>query len=177
MTGTDDPHKLQQAEGSSGENPHLTFEGGEQCADALKQLIGTSRRRLRIFSQHLARQIYGDLAVVDALSEFARSSRYAQVEILITDSEPLLRQPHRLLPLLKRLQSRITLRKIQPSSEPTDWEFAIADQRLSLSVSDHLKWNGQYRSDDPVRNVKLNDVFEQHWLAARPDPALRQFVL
>ncbi|WP_460805057.1 DUF7931 domain-containing protein [Microbulbifer agarilyticus] len=177
MTGTVNPRKLKQVEGRSGENPHHTFEGAEQCANAVKELVVTSKRCLRIFSQHLTRQIYGDLAVVDALSEFARSSRYAQVEILITDSEPLLRQPHRLLPLLKRLQSRITLRKIQPSREPTDWEFAIADQRLSLTIADQIKWNGQYRSDDPVRNAKLNDVFQQHWLAARPDPALRQFVL
>ncbi|MBY6210653.1 hypothetical protein KUV95_03750 [Microbulbifer agarilyticus] len=177
MTGTVDPRKLQQAESTRAGDSHQVFEGGPQCAAALTTLIGTSRRRLRIFSQHLARHIYGDIAVVEALSEFARSSRYAQLEILITNSEPLLRQPHRLLPLLKRLQSRISLRKIQPTSEPTDWEFAIADQRLSLSVADSVKWHGQLRDDDPVRNAKLNDVFEQNWLVARPDPALRQFVL
>nr|WP_010130363.1 hypothetical protein [Microbulbifer agarilyticus] len=177
MTGIVDPRKLKQAQARPSTSAHPAFEDVEHCCDALTALIGASRRRLRIFSQHLARQVYGDLAVVDAISEFARSSRYAQVEILITDSEPLLRQPHRLLPLLKRLQSRITLRKIQSSSEPTNWEFAIGDQRLSLSISDSIKWNGQYRGDDPVRNAKLDDAFEQHWLAARPDPALRQFVL
>ena len=99
------------------------------------------------------------------------------MEILITDSDPLLRQPHLLLPLIQRLDSRISLRKIQNSSEPTDWEFIIADDRLSLLVSDSTKWIGQYRGDDPVRNRKLQDVFEQSWLHARPDPALRRFVL
>ena len=177
MTGTADHRKILQA-GDTAQSPAVvTLQGSDDCADALTQLLSESRRRVRIFSQSLARTLYHQAVCVDALSQFARRSRYARVEILITDSDPLLRQSHQLLPLIQRLDSRISLRKIELGSESIDWEFVIADDRQSMLISDSAKWIGQYRGDDPVRNKKLQDVFEQNWLNARPDLALRRFVL
>ena len=144
---------------------------------ALQQLIGDARRHLRIYSQSLARPLYNEAATVQLLSDFARSSRYARVQILIVDSEPLLRRPHRIPPLVQRLGSRMELRKIQAVTEPTDWEFALADSRQVLVRSDNEKWRGQYHHDNPVRARQLQDVFEQSWLYARPDPELKRFFL
>ena len=177
MTGTGDRRKQLQAGDTLATPGVVALTNSDACADALSLLLSESRRRVRIFSQDLARPLYHQPQIVEALSRFARRSRYARVEILITDSAPILHQPHLLLPLIQRLDSRISLRKIQNSSEPTDWEFAIADDRQSLLISDPAKWIGQYRADDPVRNRKLQDVFEQNWLSARPDPALKRFVL
>ena len=177
MTGTADRRQYLQAGDTSGSPDVVALDSGSACTDALLQLLHESRRRVRIYSQDLARTLYHQAEIVEALSRFARSSRYARAEILITDSTALLRQPHLLLPLIQRLDSRISLRKIQNTSEPTDWEFVIADDRQSLLISDPIKWIGQYRADDPVRNRKLQDVFEQSWLNARPDPSLKRFVL
>ena len=145
--------------------------------DALQQLLRDTRRHLRIYSQNLARPLYHQSATVQLLSDFARSSRYARVQILITDSEPLLRRPHRILPLIQRLGSRIELRKIQATTEPTDWEFALGDNRQALIRSDREKWQGHYHRDNPPRVRQLQDVFEQSWLHARPDPELKRFLL
>ncbi|WP_043316227.1 hypothetical protein [Microbulbifer sp. HZ11] len=177
MTGTADRRKQLQAGASPNCTAAVELDNSSACAQALVQLLSESRRRVRIFSQHLARPLYHQKDCVEALSQFARRSRHARVEILITDSDPLLRQPHLLVPLIQRLDSRISLRKIQNSSEPSDWEFAIADDRQSLMIVDAHQWIGQHRADDPVRNRKLQDVFEQSWLNARPDPAFRRFVL
>ncbi|WP_226703059.1 hypothetical protein [Microbulbifer elongatus] len=181
MTGTADRRRHLQAGDAIGAPDEtlnvVTLNNSGACVDALNKLLSESRRQVRIFSQDLARTLYHQAEIVDALSRFARRSRYARVEILITDSASILSQPHLLLPLIQRLDSRISLRKIQNSSELTDWEFAIADDRQSLLISDPVKWSGQYRADDPVRNRKLQDVFEQSWLHARPDPALKRFVL
>lgn len=144
---------------------------------ALKQLIVDTRRHLRIYSQVLARPLYNDSATVQLLSDFARSSRYARLQILITDSEPLLRRPHRILPLVHRLGSRIELRKIQATTEPVDWEFALGDDQRAMIRADREKWLGHYHRDNPVRTRQLRDVFEQSWLHARPDPELKRFLL
>ncbi|MBN8431522.1 hypothetical protein JF535_11725 [Microbulbifer salipaludis] len=149
----------------------------DRFRDALTQLVGSTRRHLHIYSQNLPHALYGEPAIVQKLSDFARSSRYARVQILIADSEPLLRRPHPLLPLLQRLGSRIALKKIQPSTEPSDWEFALGDTTQVLQRADHDKWQGHYHSDNPVRVRQLQEVFAQAWLHARPDPELRQFVL
>ncbi|WP_299592598.1 hypothetical protein [uncultured Microbulbifer sp.] len=149
----------------------------ESFRDALHTLAGTSRRHLRIYSQGLARPLYSDPETVQHLSDFARSSRYALIQILITDNEHLLRRPHQLLPLIQRLGSRIELRKVQASTEPTDWEFALGDATQVILRTDKEKWQGHYHPDNPVRVRQLQDVFEQAWLHARPDPELKRFVL
>lgn len=145
--------------------------------DALLQLLRDARRQLRIYSQELARELYSDPAVVQGLSDFARSSRYAHIQILITDSDPVLRRPHRLIPLVQRLGSRIELKKIQPSTEPSDWEFALADREQVIQRSDTSKWIGSYHLQNAVRVRQLQDVFEQAWVHARPDPELKRFLL
>ncbi|MBB5210365.1 hypothetical protein [Microbulbifer hydrolyticus] len=169
MTGT----------GSSGamDSTNIPLSDAVEFHGALQQLLGKARRHLRIYSQGLARPLYNTPDTIDRLSEFARSSRYARVQILITDSDPLLSRPHRILPLLQRLGSRIELKKIQPSTEPTTWEFAIADRGLVLFRADQEKWQGHYDSNDPVGVRKLQDVFEQAWLHALPDPELKRFLL
>ncbi|WP_428821221.1 hypothetical protein [Microbulbifer sp. MCCC 1A16149] len=145
--------------------------------EALQQLIGTGRRHLRIYSQSLSRALYNDPITVQGLSEFARSSRYARIQILITDSAPLLLHPHRVLPLVQRLSSRIELKKIQPTSEPTDWEFALADRDQVLQKTDLEKWVGSYHAENPVRVRQLQDIFDQAWLHARPDPEIKRLLL
>ncbi|WP_143735655.1 hypothetical protein [Microbulbifer mangrovi] len=145
--------------------------------EALQQLIGACRRHLRIYSQSLPRALYSDPVTIQALSDFARSSRYARIQILITDTAPLLRHPHRILPLIQRLSSRIELKKIQPTSEPTDWEFALADRDHVLQKTDLEKWAGSYHPQNPVRVRQLQEIFDQAWLHARPDTELKRLSL
>ncbi|WOX05671.1 DUF7931 domain-containing protein [Microbulbifer pacificus] len=162
----------------SGTNPApMPLETAEQFASALQRLIADARRHIVIYSQHLARPLYHEPHTVQALSDFARSSRYARVQILICDSEPLLRSPHRMLPLIQRLESRIELRKTQPGSEPDNYEFALADDRQLLLRTDGEKWLGQYQDENAVRTRQLREIFERAWLHAQPDPNLKQFFL
>lgn len=155
----------------------IALETAEQFASALQRLIADARRHITIYSEHLARALYHEPKTVQALSGFARSSRYARVQILINDNEPLLRQPHRLLPLIQRLGSAIELRRTLPGSQADDQEFVLADNRQLLVRSDREKWMGQYHADNPVRVRQLREVFERSWLHAQPDPNLRQFLL
>ncbi|MFC4877010.1 hypothetical protein [Microbulbifer halophilus] len=141
------------------------------------ELAEESRRELFIFSESLAHPLYHHRAVAEALSAFARSSRFAVVRILVRDTEPMLRRFHRLRELTQRLSSRIELRRIQATVDTPDWEFAIADGRRVLFCDDRQQWRGVYRPDDPARAAKLGDTFRQDWSLATADPNLRRLQL
>ena len=153
------------------------LQGAPEFTTALQELLSAARRHIQIFSQHLARPVYHDLETVQLLSEFARSSRYARVHILIADSEPMLRNPHRLLPLIQRLGTRIELKKLQASAEGKGSEFVLADNKQVLCCDDTEQWRGHYDPESPVRARKLHDVFEQAWTHAKPDPDLRRLFI
>ncbi|WP_308367270.1 MULTISPECIES: hypothetical protein [unclassified Microbulbifer] len=149
----------------------------EDFRRALIELLGSSRRSLNIFSEHLDRALYHDAEVVEALSRFARDSRFVQVRILIRDSDPVVRHHHRLHHLTQRLSSIMEIRKVQATVDTPDWEFAVADDRQLLVRDERHQWLGVYEADNPARSRKLLDVFEQDWPLAVPDGNLRRLLI
>ncbi|MFC6979548.1 hypothetical protein [Microbulbifer taiwanensis] len=115
--------------------------------------------------------------MVAALSEFARSSRFAGVRILICDSDPIVRQFHRTHALAQRLSTRIEIRKIQATVDTPDWEFALADGLQLLQCDDRERWLGTYHRNNQVRARKLLDTFERDWPLAAADANLRRLSL
>ncbi|WP_323844406.1 hypothetical protein [Microbulbifer magnicolonia] len=144
---------------------------------ALIELLGEARRELCIYSERLARPLYHDSEVVEALSSFARSGRCARVRILIRDSDPIVRQFHRAQVLAQRLSTRIEIRKIEATVDTPDWEFAIADGRGVLQCDDRDLWLGSYHPQSQVRARKLLDIFERDWSLATTDANLRRLSL
>lgn len=154
-----------------------SLEGIEQFRSALIELLAEASREVCVFSARLAHPLYHDRAVSEALSGFARSSRFAQVRLLVRDTEPMLRRHHRVGALLQRLSSRIELRLIQATVDTPDWEFVVADRRQSLFCDDRQQWQGCYEADNPVRAHQLTEAFEREWPLAVADPNLRRLQL
>jgi len=144
---------------------------------ALVALLGNARRELCLFSEQLARPLYHDSEVVEALSKFARSSRFARVRILIRDSDPIVHRFHRAHALAQRLGTRIEIRKIEATVDTPDWEFAVVDGRSVLQCEDRDQWQGSYHPENPARARKLLEAFERDWPLATTDANLRRLSL
>lgn len=153
------------------------FNGPREYANALCQLLATAKRKVRIASQQLEYAVYHDPKTVQALSDFARRSRYSRVEILLADPLPLRERPHRMVPLIQRLGSYIQLRCLQENNALTAQEYALGDDEQFLLVADPEHWRGIYQPYNRQRVSKLDDQFAQGWIYAREDPNLRQLQL
>ncbi|WP_237065064.1 hypothetical protein [Microbulbifer guangxiensis] len=149
----------------------------EAFQQALIDLCQRAKREVSIFSNHLERSLFHEEAVVEALSAFARRSRYARIRILIRDSDPISQRHHRLLPLIQRLTSRIELKKLQPTVDTPDTEFVVGDGCISLLKEDRDQWLGVYCPADRVRAQKLLALFEQDWPLAVQEPGLRRLLV
>ncbi|SDK16915.1 hypothetical protein [Microbulbifer yueqingensis] len=154
-----------------------TLESAAGFREALLELLQGAHRQVCIYSENLCPTLYNDPRVTEALSAFARRSRYTDLQILVRDSETLGREFNRTHHLAQRLCSRIQLRSITPTSETPQQEFVLADGKQVLLREDRDQWLGIYDPRDRVRARRLEEVFRQEWERASLDPALRRLDL
>jgi len=138
-----------------------------------QDLLGRSRRTIRILSNELDPDIYGSLEFVDAISHFARSSRYALVQILVKDSKLVAGINHPLAKLHQRLPSKIELRKLTQDPSDTNMAFLLGDSDLLLFKNDDRLLAGFCNWEAAVEAKPLIDEFERLWQFGELEPDLQ----
>lgn len=139
---------------------------------ALK-MVAQARRNIAILSKDLDQTIYGTDEFVDALSRFVRSSRNAQVQILVKDTKPLVETNHKLAKLHQRLSSKILLRKITIEPDNTDMGFMLCDTDTLLYKNDDTFYKGFANLNAAVEVKRLRDTFDYVWQYGEPEPELQ----
>ena len=139
---------------------------------ALK-LVTQARRNIAILSKDLDETIYGTDEFVNALSAFVRSSRNAQVQILVKDTKPLVEKAHKLAKLHQRLSSKILLRKLTVEPDNTDMGFMLCDTNALLYKNDDAFYKGFANFDAAVEVKRLRDTFDYIWQYGEPEPELQ----
>lgn len=140
--------------------------------NALK-LVKQTRRNIAILSKDLDETIYGNDEFVNALSAFVRSSRNAQVQILVKDTKPLVETAHKLIKLHQRLSSKILLRKLTVEPDNTDMGFMLCDTNALLYKNDDAFYKGFANFNAAVEVNRLRDTFDYIWQYGEPEPELQ----
>ena len=137
------------------------------------KLVAQARRAISILSHNLDAPIYADDAFVDVLSSFVRSSRNAQVQILVKDTKPLVEVGHKLAKLHQRLSSKILLRKLTVEPDDTDMGFMLCDTDALLYKNDDAFYKGFANSNAAVEVKRLRDTFDYIWEYGEAEPELQ----
>ncbi len=137
-------------------------------------LARQARRSLNIVSRDLDAPVYDDADFCAAVSELARSSRYALIQILVQNSEPALKNGHRLIEIAQRLSSFIKIRKIHPRDAQYNQAYLIADASGILHRQKADLYEGTVSFHDPLRCKEREAEFMTLWEHAEPDPNLRR---
>jgi predicted GNAT family N-acyltransferase len=149
------------------------LEGEGEVRDAIVELCAHARRDVRIFSQELDPKLFDDAGLLEALSRFARRHQHARVTILVHDSRRMVRDGHRMLDLVRRLSSSMSIRLVHPDLRDRDDTFVVADGTGVVSIPRH---------DTPAGFTNLNDrplagqfakVFDRLHERSVHDPYLR----
>lgn len=147
--------------------------GETDCRHGLLEVLERPRRHLSILSHQLDHALFDAEDVVDAISRFARSSPAADVRVLVVDSSLAVSRGHRLVELARRLDSRITIRKISEDVPVNDESFVTWDGLGFLVLPDFRDYTALADAYDPVQAKHLQDAFEYYWARSAPDPELR----
>lgn len=135
------------------------------------------RRRFWLYDELLDHDRYDDSLLAERLSALARSSRRADVRLLIHDDQPLIRRHHRLVRLLHRLPSRIQLRLVNTSYPYSDAPFILGDDQGVVYRHEFTRHPGFVNLAAQVRVRRLAEEYERIWQTARTSLELRQLPL
>jgi hypothetical protein len=139
---------------------------------ALK-LLSETRRHIAILSRHLDENIYATAEFATLLSSFARSSRHADIKILVKNTKPLIESRHQLVTLHQRLPSKIALRQVTIEPENSDMGFMLCDTRALLYQNDESTYRGFANTNAAAEVKRLREIFEYTWQHGDSVPELQ----
>jgi hypothetical protein len=136
---------------------------------AMLRLLRDARHGVTVYTRDLEPGLFEQAPILEALRRLAVRGRGTQLRLLVQNPEPVLREGHRLLPLIQRLPSMILLR--QPVEE-TDLQYPSAfllndrgGYLLRALASRHEALGSTYA---PGRNAQLTAYFDQVWARSLP---------
>lgn len=126
-------------------------------------LISQAKRRVAILSRELDDAIFGKDEFVQAASAFVRSSRYAQLQILVAKPQVIIERNHKLHKLAQRLSSKIELHKLNQLPEDTAMSFMLCDNQGLLYKNDDAIYQGFANPKALVEVKRLSEIFDYLW--------------
>lgn len=152
---------------------HLNHEIQQYLVTMLQQAQDT----VRISSSLLNPAIFNDEQIRVALSGFARRSRSAEVQILVSNAKVLGQRGHRLLELSRRLSTSVIMRKLELAEHQNQGEYLLVDAcgviEFGLTERDPASIN----FCDRARNKNLAEQFDPLWQKSRSPVELRRLVI
>lgn len=144
---------------------------------ALTDSLAEPARTLSLLSPELDHQLFDRDSVTDAVSRFARSAPGCELRILIYNSRLLVARGHRLLELMRRLDSKISIRKVPQEYAKDERSFVVWDQQGYWLLPNAADYQGLATGTDPVMAGRLQERFDYLWERSRTDPDLRSLKL
>ena len=138
------------------------------------QLLAKTRRHLTVLSNQLDPAVFNSPEFIEALSQFARSSRQVRIQILIKNSKPLAEKGHALVTLAQRLSSKIEIRTLTIEPDNKRMEFMLCDNDGLLYKNDDSVYQGFANFKAGAEVKRFRNTFEYLWQYGEPDPNLQQ---
>lgn len=144
---------------------------------AALDMIQNAEREVFILVSNFVQDQFDDAQIAAALSVFARSSRYAQLCILVSSTQRIIATPHPVLQLQQRLSSLVQIRQVLPD-DASDLDLLLVDQRHLLHLQ--LERSGvtaKYVQHAIPSAKQVHERFLFWWQRAQPIQELRRLGL
>jgi hypothetical protein len=146
------------------------LDGVEDFQTHALRLVANARRRIEILCQDMDAPVYGQPEFIETLSNFARASRNAQIQVLIRDTRLAKEQGHPLIRLAQRLSTKIQLRKLIIEPENNEREFMCCDTDGLLYKNDFRVYRG-FANYAALREAKqMREQFNYLWEYGEIEP-------
>lgn len=161
------------AEQSKSSEDLFLLDGIEDFQTHCLELVKRSRRTLEILSQNLDPAVYGNEEFIAAVSAFARSSRYAQVFLLVKNTKLVATSGHPLAKLHQRLPTKILLRRLTQEPVKKEIGYLMGDTKYLTFKNDDEHFKGFCNWDAAVECKSLKEEFDRLWQTGESEPDLQ----
>lgn len=138
------------------------------------KLLTRSRRNIAILSNELDPAIFNTEEFIEAISLVARNSRYAQIQILVRNTQSLLENGHKLAKLAQRLPSKINIRKLIVEPDDKKMGFMLCDNDGLLYKNDDASYGGFANYSAAAEVKHFRELFDYIWQYGEAEPELQQ---
>ena len=155
----------------------LRFETRAENSLAANHMVKQCQRTLDIISRKLDPVVFDTKEFADAVKYLAIRHRRAKIQIIVFETDTIVKRGHRLLELSGKLSSFIELRKAHYSFDGYNDCLMVADAIAYIHKDNGERYEGTLNFKDRRRANSLLKKFEDMWELATPDPDLRKMIL
>ncbi|NRB39262.1 MAG: hypothetical protein HRU20_12470 [Pseudomonadales bacterium] len=145
----------------------------QEYIDACMALVEGSSRYICIRSSLLDKSLFDQSPVVEALSSFARKSRYCEIHILIDYPDRTMNMGHGLLELSRRLSQKIIIKEYGDDKDAQQESYILGDTKSLLIKPMQQEKEGFFSLDNRPAAQGLKDEFEHAWLHSKVATQIR----
>lgn len=149
------------------------FDKEDTLIRLMDSVVGQARQRILLYDRLLEHGLYDRARFRELLSALARQHRLSEIRILIHDDKPLIKRRHRLVDLMRRLPSHLSIRLVNDDHPFEDQPFLLADREGVVYRHDFDKPAGFAKFADGGRVRLLEDAFQRMWDGGRSSLELR----
>ncbi|MCP3867521.1 MAG: acyltransferase [Gammaproteobacteria bacterium] len=141
---------------------------------AVRGMSAQAGRQLDIFTFDLDPPLYGDTSFVEAAKKLVLSSPHSRIRILLQNNERSQKDGHRLVDLMRRLPSRIEIRRTHPDYLDHGENFMVVDSTGYIKRTQHGRYEGEADYNNPRTSGNYLELFNSIWVRSEQDSALRR---
>lgn len=157
-----------------GENRTLTLENSSDNYQFALNMLQQTRRDVAILSRHLDGRVYDTAEFIHAFTQLAVQHPRCRIRLLLKDTEPLVKNGHRIIELSRRLSSIIGIRTIHEDYREYNAAYMVFDERGIIKRHYADRYEGIANFNDPKQARELISFFNEIWKVSEPDPNLRR---
>ncbi len=137
------------------------------------ELLEHTQREVRIYSELLEPEVYGDDAFVARLSSMVRANKRSHARVLVSARADLSGRTHRLLDLARALPSLCQCRVLLEPADRYREDYILADRTGFVSKKAKEEKSAWFAPDDRAGAADRAEHFDYLWSRASSSAELR----
>lgn len=155
----------------------ITFDGKHEAAAAAVALVESAQREICFMGSTLDTVLLDQLSVIENIKQLCISSPRTRIRLLVDETQSSISRSHRLLPLMTRLTSSISLHILSGQHQQPKNIVMLADDSGYLRCLNNGRYQGQAKRHDPLTARELRQLFEECWNQSTVDAVTRRLDL
>ncbi len=146
-------------------------------SEAILKLLSAAQNQISIISRQLDATIFSKQDFIENASEFIRRTKTSNIRILVHDTEPIVKNNHRILNLSQRVSSKIEIRTICDDYAQFNQSYLVAD---SIGYIHNIKsdlYDAEVNFNDIDKSKELMETFKTIWELSQQEAEVRRLCI
>ena len=152
---------------------HFRLQSLQDLRQHAVSIFASAKQKIQVYSRNLDPRILNNRDIEQAITRFVRSSRFVQVELLITDERNLQGVDHRLVSLAQNFTSFIKIRVIPKDYHENYFAYYLIDGRRIIYRNNADRFESEVHQLPSSLIKQKSKYFDEVWQQSSPASHLR----